>query len=183
MARTAVHMHRHSETGALLHLWEKKRRKVPPMISESISFYIRLFSLPLFLYFLILLNLSLRRSACLHVSNITSVSLISLSLCTSLLFHPFPLLSVTRLSFLSRSLISSHSSLIYRSVFCMSLTSLTAFPPPFPSIHFFFFFTSRIIAGFCLNVSLQLVFFHFESFWCISLCLQEIPPRSLDRLT
>ena len=110
------------------------------MISESISFYIRLFSLPLFLYFLILLNLSLRRSACLHVSNITSVFLISLSLCTSLLFHPFPLLSVTRLSFLSRSLISSHSSLIYRSVFCMSLTSLTAFPPPFPSIHFFFFY-------------------------------------------
>lgn len=134
------------------------------MIPESISFYIRLFSLPLLLYFLILLNLSLSLSACLHVSNITSVSLISLSLCTSLLFHPFPLLSVIRLPSLSRSLTSSHSSLIYRSVFCMPLTSLTAFQPPFPSFHFFFFYFTHYcrILHRCVPTA---CFFHFKSFF------------------
>lgn len=100
----------YNETGVgfFLYLWELRDGKP-----------LKLYPIPLVLYqaFLSLVShpiKSLSPTACVYVSNI-SVALISLSLCTSLLFYPFPLFSVICLAVLSisSSLTSSHSSLIY----------------------------------------------------------------------
>lgn len=116
--------------GVFLFLWEQRDGKPLKLYPSPLVLY-QTFLSPLFLCFLILLNLS--HSLCMPscLKHHFSASLISLSLCTSFLFYPFPpllchlpLVSLCALS-ISSTLTSSHSSLIYP-----SLSSAV------PSLHF-----------------------------------------------
>lgn len=101
-------------------------------------------------------------SPCLHVLNITSVSLISLSLCMSPVFYPSPIISRVSVPSIS-PLLSFHSSLIYLLLFYLPHTAFF--------LSFFLssvlLFSSSILFSFSLFFILQV----FPVYFAIYLCL------------